>query len=235
MLGRPLQAFSQLAAQIGQAIVLHLQKQGHRHIPIEVCGAKITPQTQASDALHIDLPRPVVLAHMEARYGFQGSQPQMEGNAPVSTTEKRIQAALIEAVRAAVMSALPLSTHQPHHVQCWKWEGYVRIGGAEPSLLSIAMDKATSHQVNACIAQTSQPVAPKNATAAPLAPLPIQLVAQLAEKSITAADVQALQPGTVLPITLERTVVLLNNAPMLSASVAEHQGKLHLTAFETLE
>jgi hypothetical protein len=32
-----------------------------------------------------------------------------------------------------------------------------------------------------------------------------------------------------------RAVTLINGAPLLRATVAEHQGKLHLTAFETLD
>ena len=59
--------------------------------------------------------------------------------------------------------------------------------------------------------------------------------ALLLEKTVTAADIQQLHVGSVLPIHLERARVALNGQAMLTASVAEHQGKLHLTAFETLE
>lgn len=235
MLGRPLQAFSQLAAQIGQAIVLHLQQQGHRPIAIDIRGTQITPQAHAGDALCIDLPRTAVLAHMHARYGFQGKKEEEKSSAPVSTTETRIRAALMEAIRTAISSALPSSSTTPHHVQCWEWKGFLHIGDSAPTLLTITMDRATSHLVSVHVSKAQKPAIPPGKPSAPMAPLPIQLVAQLAEKNITAADVQALQPGAVLPIALERTIVLLNDTPMLSACVAEHQGKLHLTAFETLE
>jgi hypothetical protein len=39
----------------------------------------------------------------------------------------------------------------------------------------------------------------------------------------------------VLPIALGTTTVLINGEALLAATVTEHQGKLHLTAFETLE
>ena len=61
------------------------------------------------------------------------------------------------------------------------------------------------------------------------------MTARLLEKTVSTADVQTLRTGSVLPIALGATTVLLNGEALLAATVTEHQGKLHLTAFETLE
>ena len=54
--------------------------------------------------------------------------------------------------------------------------------------------------------------------------------------SVTTGNTITIQVTTPTGLqTLGTTTVLINGEALLAATVTEHQGKLHLTAFETLE
>lgn len=241
MLGRPVQAFDQLAALLARRVEAHMQQTGHRPVAICIEHAHFSPLRAAAPVqLHITLARTTVQAHMAARYGFTQENATPEADTlPASPTEQRIGAALHEAVRTAALETLAPPAGLPagtSSASSWQWQAQIQVAGSAWQPLSMALDTAcslalehlTQQQQRSRLAQT--PLHGK-----PAAPLHVSLSACLLEKTVSTAEIQALRPGSLLPIALGRTTVLVNGEALLSASVAEHQGKLHLTAFETLE
>jgi flagellar motor switch protein FliM len=76
----------------------------------------------------------------------------------------------------------------------------------------------------------------KAKTAAPLAQrLQVGLIGRLASKEVTLGSLYDLQIGDVIPISLARADVLLEDSRLITAAVTEHKGKLCLTSFEDAE
>lgn len=241
MLGRPVQAFDQLAALLAHRVEAHMQQTGHRPVAIRIGHAHFTPLRAAAPAqLHTTLARATVQAHMAARYGFvQDNAGATADTQPAGPTEQRIAAALLEAVRTATRETLTLPTAPPAGTapaSTWQWQAQIQVADSAWQPLHTELDTASSLALEHLALQlrrNRQTQAPLHGT--PAAPLHVSLSARLLEKTVSTAAIQALRTGSVLPIALGRTTVLINGEALLSASVAEHQGKLHLTAFETLE
>ncbi|MCU6497216.1 FliM/FliN family flagellar motor C-terminal domain-containing protein [Rugamonas sp. A1-17] len=71
---------------------------------------------------------------------------------------------------------------------------------------------------------------------APLAQrLQVGLVGRLASKEVPLGSLYDLQVGDVIPISLNRADVLLEDSRVFTAAVTEHKGKLCLTSFEDAE
>lgn len=79
----------------------------------------------------------------------------------------------------------------------------------------------------AAIAQARQP--------SPVSRLPVTLTARLVEKDMALGQLFDLHVGDVIPIHLGAAKVLVNEARLFEAVVAEHKGKLCLTSFEDTE
>ena len=241
MLGRPVQAFDQLAQQLAQCVVQHLQRTGHRSVALCIAQAQFIPQRPpTSQTTQVTLHRATVQAHMAARYGFSADDAPTD--APANSTELRIHAALnaataasVEVLCAQARAALP-STPISGGACAWLWQAQIQVAGGQWWPMEIALDAAASQALeqHALQLRRSQPSTAAH-HAKPATPLHVNLTARLLEKTVSTADIQALRCGSVLPIALGRTTVLLNGEALLTATVAEHQGKLHLTAFETLE
>ncbi|MYM22468.1 hypothetical protein GTP46_07405 [Duganella sp. FT135W] len=76
----------------------------------------------------------------------------------------------------------------------------------------------------------------KSKAAAPLAQrLQVGLIGRLASKEVTLGSLYDLQVGDVIPISLARADVLLEDSRLFTAAVTEHKGKLCLTSFEDAE
>jgi flagellar motor switch protein FliM len=74
------------------------------------------------------------------------------------------------------------------------------------------------------------------AAAEPLASrLQVKLEGRLVTKEITLGALFDLKVGDVIPVNMGRTDVLLDEARLFTAAVAEHKGKLCLTSFEDTE
>lgn len=65
--------------------------------------------------------------------------------------------------------------------------------------------------------------------------LQLQLTARLIERPMTLGSLLDLKVGDVVPATLANATVMIGESHLFSASVAEHKGKLCLTAFEDVE
>jgi hypothetical protein len=161
------------------------------------------------------LQRATVLAHMAARYGFTADGQADAPDTPPSSTERRIGQALQDAVLRAVAALCAqadaaLDSPPSTSASAWQWQARIQVGDSDWQPLHITLDADASRTLE-------------------------HYALRLLEKTVSTADIQALRRGSVLPIALGRTTVLLNGEALLTASVAEHHGKLHLTAFETLE
>lgn len=238
LLGRPIQTLDALAAKLAARIAQQLQEAGHRSVAIHIHSPSWQPVQPLlcgdEQPLHIDLARQTVQALMATRYGFAPNAEDIAvANAPASATELRIGEQLQKSIAQAVAQQLPAS-HSPKRAltYSWQWQGRIRIAELPEESIQLTLGNTLSRQLEASIQRTGRHATPPATQAAAMT---VDLNAVLLEKTFTAADIQTLQPGSVLPITLQRTVVTLNGQAMLSASVAEHQGKLHLTAFENLD
>jgi len=65
--------------------------------------------------------------------------------------------------------------------------------------------------------------------------LTLTLKARLLEQTLPLGELLDLRPGTVLPVRLKATEVLVDGSRLFTAAVAEHQGKLCLTSFADAE
>ncbi|USX29263.1 FliM/FliN family flagellar motor C-terminal domain-containing protein [Oxalobacteraceae bacterium OTU3CINTB1] len=78
--------------------------------------------------------------------------------------------------------------------------------------------------------------AKKPQAASPLAQrLQVGLTGRLASKEVMLGTLYDLQVGDVIPISLSRADVLLEDSRLFTAAVTEHKGKLCLTSFEDVE
>lgn len=78
--------------------------------------------------------------------------------------------------------------------------------------------------------------AKKPQTPSPLAQrLQVGLTGRLASKEVMLGTLYDLQVGDVIPISLSRADVLLEDSRLFTAAVTEHKGKLCLTSFEDVE
>lgn len=239
LLGRPLQAFEAISQHLVQRVIEQMQKTGHRNITLTIGDAHFEPQQLAQQGQHtaceVQISRSSVQDWMTLRYGFtQQSNECHTQLPPPSATEKRITLHLQEAIAQAVALVFPNTDAMPTPAeqQLWRWSGQLQIDSQTPAPLSILLSATQSACLEAWVAQQRKPARSATHQGQPLL---IDLQALLLEKTVSAADIYQLRIGSVVPIALDRAVVNLNGQPMLSASVAEHQGKLHLTAFETLE
>jgi flagellar motor switch protein FliM len=88
------------------------------------------------------------------------------------------------------------------------------------------------------ILQALQPERPQRAVrqAEPLgASLKVKLDGRLVSHEMTLEALFGLKVGDVIPVTVGRADVLLDEARLYTAAVAEHKGKLCLTSFEDAE
>lgn len=65
--------------------------------------------------------------------------------------------------------------------------------------------------------------------------LALTLQARLLERELALGEVLDLRPGALIPIRLADATVMVEGSALMSAAVAEHQGKLCLTSFQDLE
>ncbi|MDB5746938.1 MAG: hypothetical protein JWP72_1786 [Massilia sp.] len=97
---------------------------------------------------------------------------------------------------------------------------------------------APDAQMMGLILQALQPERPQRAQrpAEPLgANLKLKLEGRLVSHEMTLEALFGLKVGDVIPVTVGRADVLLDEARLFTAAVAEHKGKLCLTSFEDAE
>jgi flagellar motor switch protein FliM len=105
-----------------------------------------------------------------------------------------------------------------------------------PSRVLLALDAA---HLAPLLRQLSQAQRASRPVATPPQPLErrlsLRLQARLLERQLSLGELLDLQPGALIPVHLAAATVLVEDAPLLRAAVAEHRGKLCLTSFQDLE
>ena len=198
--------------------------------------------------------RPVLLSVLHYRYGLPSANTLSEGgavqacDAPETATEARLAetlglqlaSALVRCIdtlqdpsaitEAPAFAPVPGLARQPVG---WMLTVTVR----EPShavdgTLRLCLDDGWMarllHQLTP--QREHKPASP--ATGSPLPALPITLVARLLEKELPLGQVLDLRVGDVIPVHVGPADVLVDQARLFQATVAEHQGKLCLTSFD---
>lgn len=211
----------------------------------------------AGDAGRIGLamPRTLVLRLLQCRYDLQDAPAAELGGAVTASEERlshklglqlaqalarRIEQGLPPPGAAAPEGPAPSLAFQAEVAQpTGLWQIELVLFEAEHGsrhLLRLSLDDAWMHRLLDRLGQArTLPRDQATANGLPLASrLKLRLVARLVQQRLPLGAILDLQPGSVLPIPQPATVVLVKDSPLFSASVAEHKGRLWLTAFQDL-
>ncbi|WP_296946715.1 flagellar motor switch protein FliM [uncultured Massilia sp.] len=198
--------------------------------------------------------RCLLLTLLERRYGGRGASatqkdPQTER---VTATEERLTVVLTQQtvdllyarvaastgmevaprpVAAAAVTAAPAPASNA-------WAVRIQVRNAEDQVGQFWI--APDQQLMAAILGSLRPELPRGpgarGPAEPLAAkLQVKLEGRLASKEITLGALFDLKVGDVIPVDVGRADVLLDEARLFTAAVAESRGKLCLTSFEDAE
>ncbi|HEX8785182.1 MAG TPA: FliM/FliN family flagellar motor switch protein [Telluria sp.] len=199
--------------------------------------------------------RGLLLALLERRYSGRsatGSAQRNPESERVTATEDRLLVVLtqqlIDLLHARVAASVATEA-APHPVAAGaasasampgasNWALCVRVRDANGNAgqFWIAPDQA----LMATILSTLRPAAPRpRAPQGPSEPLAsklqVKLDGRLVSKETTLGALFELKVGDVIPVSVGRAEVLLDEARLFTAAVAEHKGKLCLTSFEDAE
>jgi flagellar motor switch protein FliM len=201
----------------------------------------------------VALERPLLLALLDWRYGRKAAPSERDlGKERVTATEERlgvvltqqltevlfgrVAAGLAEAGLAADAgpSHPPLVTTAPAATS-WAIRLVLRSGSGVAGQIWIGLDQVLMASILRGLLpdgkSRSEPL-----SAEPLeGRLQVKLDGRLVSKEITLATLFGLQVGDVIPISVGRADVLLDDSRLFTAAVAEHKGKLCLTSFEDAE
>lgn len=92
-----------------------------------------------------------------------------------------------------------------------------------------------SHVLQGLMAERNAGRGPRMARESLASHLQVKLEGRLVSKEITLAALFGLKVGDVIPVSVGRADVLLDDSRLFTAAVAEHKGKLCLTSFEDAE
>jgi flagellar motor switch protein FliM len=196
--------------------------------------------------------RQVLLCVLDYRYGARdGGGVAQAAPVPETATEERLAAMLGRQFVSALAERIEwlpegasgeTCVHEfaetagaPPQVGTW----CVRAEVAEPTrgiegCLWFTLDEAWMQRLLSRLAPLR--VSSSRTAATPLASrLSLTLVGRLLEKELPLSVLLDARVGDVIPVSLGATDVLVDDARLFTARVAEHKGKLCLTAFEDVE
>jgi flagellar motor switch protein FliM len=205
------------------------------------------------------LAREVALGQLAYRYGLQQTAADAAAPAPelglVTASEERLVQQLGQQVLALLVQCLdqPVGTAllqpaAPIDIEClgvvqpdlrhWRLRGELQDGRSGASgALEITLDNACMDR----LFKTLEPVRVERVRGSAQAARPfphrlgLALTARLLQKELSLGTLLDLKVGDVLPVRLGATDVLIDDARLFTATVAERQGKLCLTTFEDAE
>lgn len=112
----------------------------------------------------------------------------------------------------------------------------VAVPASQDGQIWIALDHALmAHVLQGLMADKSGGRGPRMPGEPLASTLNVRLDGRLVSKEVTLAALFALKVGDVIPVSVGRADVLLDEARLFTAAVAEHKGKLCLTSFEDAE
>ena len=204
------------------------------------------------------LERKVLLAVLNYRYGRAKSDASAdEAGVKVTATEERLAVVLGQQLAVTLAGRIEMNLPAPDK-PAGEDEGFKPSAGAVPAkgnwIISVTVsdpDSAGAAPLSGCFyfaldkelmasvlrglqPERDQRRALRNST--PLATrLPVSLQGRLVSKEMQLGQLFDLQVGDVIPITMHRAEVLLDDSRLFTAAVSEHKGKLCLTSFEDVE
>ncbi len=203
------------------------------------------------------VPRGLVLRLLLCRYGGADAVPVEPGTVAVTASEERLSTKLGQQLALALVrriaAGLPpagvaaepaepepaVPFHSESALPTGLWQLDLTL--AEPNqaaehVLRFSLDDGCMHQLLDRLGRGR--TLARDAAAVPALPLSerlkLRLTARLVQQRLPLGAILDLQPGSVLPIPQPTAVVLVKDSPLFSASVAEHKGRLWLTAFQDL-
>lgn len=263
LLGRPVHLLPQFAAGYGEALGAAMRMPARRRywdafevdvveftrVPAQA-GLRWLQAAFGIGGAALAFERGLLLALLEWRYGRTSVAGARDLAVRVTATEERLALMLtrqladvlaerVQAGLAALGEAAPL--REPVPAACaapapggWALRLVLRGPGGERGTVWFALDQAL-------MAAILRGLLPPRRGARAAAPNPLgtllslKLEARLASKEITLGTLAGLAVGDVIPFSLGRADVLLDENRLFTAAVAEHQGKLCLTSFEDTE
>jgi flagellar motor switch protein FliM len=208
----------------------------------------------AMGTVSVAFERGLLLTLLERRYGGRSAAatPRDPGSERVTATEERLVVVLTQhmvdllyarvaasvaiEVAPAPVPAGAVSTSTTPGKSAWTVCATVRDANGAIGRFWIAPDQA----LMAAILGSLRPDHPRShAVRGPAEPLSsklqVKLDGRLVSKEITLGALFDLKIGDVIPVSVGRADVLLDEACLFTAAVAEHKGKLCLTSFEDAE
>lgn len=264
LLGRPVHRLPQFAAQLRDDLTAALRQGANRRywgafVVDAVDVARLDGNerrtrwlhfTGAGGVLAFSLERKVLLQVLNNRYGRgKGSEPAVdEALVKVTATEERLAVVLGQQIAAVVAQRIAenvpgvgASATQPVEAitapnppkGTWVVAIAVREGELEGKLW-VTLDKHLISDVLRGLASERESV--KRPPASPLAQrMQVALNGRLVSKEVTLGSLFDLRVGDVIPVSLHRADVMLEDSRLFTAAVTEHKGKLCLTSFEDIE
>jgi flagellar motor switch protein FliM len=198
--------------------------------------------------------RGLLLTLLERRYGGRsaGVTARDPGTERVTATEERLTVVLTQQmadllyarVAASVaMEVLPkpvtagaVAVSTMPGKSAWTLRATVRNAGGATGQFWIAPDQALMAEILGSLRPEQPRTHAIRGPAEPLvSKLQVKLDGRLISKEITLGALFDLKVGDVIPVSVGRADVLLDEARLFTAAVAEHKGKLCLTSFEDAE
>jgi len=265
LLGRPVHRLPQFAAQLRDDLVAALRLPASRRYwggsELEQVGfsqltgneARMRWQhfAAAGGVIGFTIERRILLAALDQRYGATKAAEIAvvdESQVRVTATEERLSVALGQQLTAVIASRiamnlggapvsgpLPVVAGTTPGKGAWIVTMNVRAGDTAGKVL-FALDKDLISEVLRALAPVRDARPKMHKPAAPLAQrLQVSLDGRLVSKEVTLGALFDLRIGDVIPISLHRADVMLEDSRLYTAAVTEHQGKLCLTSFEDIE
>ena len=207
------------------------------------------------------LERKVLLAVLNYRYGRAKSNAAADETAvKVTATEERLAVVLGQQLAATLAGRIESNLPTPGAAaRPGEDEGFKPAGGALPAkggwVISVtvsdpdsegglplsgrflfALDKQLMASVLRGLQPERDPARRAGRNLAPLgARLQVGLQGRLVSKEMELGNLFDLRIGDVIPISMHRAEVLLDDSRLFTAAVSEHKGKLCLTSFEDVE
>lgn len=214
-------------------------------------GARWTSFAADDGAIGFRLDRALLLRVLALRYGQGDADAAADiASVRVTATEERLalslgrQLATVLATRIAInrgTAALDAPAHVHEGVAgvapasgAWLLQLDICDGAGQPAGQAVfALDQGLMASVLRGLMPARPASAPAATAARPLAArLQVTLAGRLMRQEMLLASLFDLRVGDVIPVSLHRTDVLLDDSRLFTAAVTEHQGKLCLTAFE---
>lgn len=211
-------------------------------------------------AMAFSIGRAGLLSILNYRYGRRGQAP---GPAPdpatvkVTATEERLAVVLGQQVcgvlaqrvaanlaragqgAAAIAAAAPIQPRPALAPLAGSWTVGVTlrdIHSGDPLTYWITLDQPLMAAVLQGLAPERLRERATRGAGVPLgSTLQVRLDGRLVSKEITLETLFALKLGDIIPVSMGRAQVLLDESPLFSAAVSEHNGTLCLTSFEDTE